>query len=135
MRVVIDASVALSWALPDESSEGAMKAYAAVEEDGAIAPVLFKIEFANALTIAVRRGRITLEQRQTAIRATSEIGIAFDMDSLESCWSSALDLADRHRLTIYDALYLDVAIRRNLRLATLDKGLADAAARENVRLA
>lgn len=134
MKVVIDASVVLSWVLPDERNERAIAAYAAVDEDGAVAPVHFKIEFANALTVAARRGRISLEQRSDAIALADRVGIVFDMDSLETVWTSVPSLADRHRLTVYDALYLDVAMRRGLRLATLDGPLAEAAQRENVRL-
>lgn len=134
MRVVIDASIALAWALPDESDGRAIAAYAAVEEDGAIAPVLFKIEVANALTIAARRGRITTEQRMRAIEATNDIGIVFDLEGLDTSWTTVPNLADRHKLSIYDALYLDVALRRGLPLATLDKALAAAALREDVKL-
>ncbi|WP_341789079.1 MULTISPECIES: type II toxin-antitoxin system VapC family toxin [unclassified Rickettsia] len=86
----------------------------------------------NSLLYAERRGRIDVSQRQSAIYLLKEIGIKVDRTSLEHIWSETMDLAERHCLTIYDASYLELALRYDLPLATLDKALKLASRQEKI---
>ncbi|MBO6639754.1 MAG: type II toxin-antitoxin system VapC family toxin [Roseitalea sp.] len=132
MRLVIDASVALAWVLPDEARREADAVLEAVEELGGLAPIFFKVEVANVLAIAVRQRRIEVEQRQRAIEALDALVFVFDTHGLERVWDDVIELAERHQLTVYDALYLEAALRRGLTLATFDKALQKAAQRSGV---
>lgn len=127
MRLVVDASVALAWVLPDEARLEADVVLEAVEELGGLAPIFFKVEVANVLAIAVRQKRIAVEQRQQAIDALDRMAFVFDTHGLERVWDNVIELAERHQLTAYDALYLETALRRDLQLATFDKALRRAA--------
>jgi predicted nucleic acid-binding protein len=81
------------------------------------------IEIANALLGAVRRGRMTGQHRSRAIRQLDALPIERDTETLFHAWTTTLELAERHRLTVYDACYLELAQRRGLPLATLDREL------------
>ena len=134
MSIVTDCSMALSWYLPDEAGTASAPVLDSVVEAGGAVPVVFKIEFANALTVAVRRGRIGLDFRTKAFVEFSRLDMEQDLGGLENCWSDTIELADRHRLSAYDASYLELAIRRRFPLATLDTRLADAARKEGVAI-
>lgn len=127
MRLVVDASVALAWVLPDEARHDADEILEAVEQLGGLSPVFFKVEVANVLSLAVRQKRIQVEQRQQAIEALDQMAFVLDTYGLERVWDEVMELAERHQLTVYDALYLETALRRDLRLATFDKQLRRAA--------
>ena len=127
MPFVIDASVAASWLLPDEEDPVSQAAYRRLETDDAIVPGLWWFEMRNILIVSERRGRI--DSRQTA-RAASLLGalpIRLDFATEEG---ALMDLARRHRLTVYDAAYLELALRERLSLATLDDALRGAAQAE-----
>ena len=81
-------------------------------------PSLWRLEVANSLTIAVRRRRIDAEFRRAALSDLALLDIATDQHTDAQAWSETLHLADRHRLTLYDASYLELARRRALPLAT-----------------
>jgi predicted nucleic acid-binding protein len=134
VSVIIDCSVALVWYLPDESSELADKALTAVGAGGAHVPVHFKAEFANGLTMGVRRKRITPDFRDKALTELSSLALEYDMTGLEAVWREVPALADAHGLTIYDALYLELALRERLPFATLDKSLRRAATNAGAKL-
>lgn len=127
MRLVVDASVALAWVLPDEARREADAVLEAVEDLGGLAPIFFKVEVANVLSMAVRQGRIEAGQRQGAIEALDAMAFVFDTQGLDRVWNDVIELAERHQLTVYDALYLEAAQRRDLTLATFDKALQRAA--------
>ena len=100
-----------------------------VADEGAVVPALWRLEVANSLTVAVRRGRIDLGFRRAALGDLGVPDITTDQRTDSSAWSETLNLADRFRLTVYDAAYLELAQRRGLPLATLDDELGTAAAR------
>lgn len=97
-------------------------------------PFLFRLEFANSMTMAVRRNRVPAAAREAAYAALNDLQLATDMRGADFVWTQFTRLADGHRLTLYDAAYLELAVRLDLPLATFDKALAAAAQRENVRL-
>jgi predicted nucleic acid-binding protein len=121
--------------LPDEASGAADAVLDRVILQGGVVPYLFRLEFANAMTMAIRRNRVPVEARVLAFSALDDLQLATDMRGAEFVWTQFTRIADAHRLTLYDAAYLELALRLDLPLATFDKSLTDAARRENVRLA
>ena len=121
--VVLDCSVTLSWFMPDEDDIRARDLRALVTEEGAVVPMLWPIELGNALTFAMRGRRLSATHRTAVIEAVGELPIEIDAETLARAWNDTLALADRLRLTLYDACYLELARRRTLPLATLDKEL------------
>lgn len=127
MSLVIDASIALSWCFHDETSNLAERALDQIADDGGWVPNLWRLEVANAFRTAIRRSRMSPAQRDQAIEDLSGLAIAVDAETDAFAWTTTTALADRFSLTIYDAAYLELAVRRGLPLATLDAGLAKAA--------
>lgn len=97
-------------------------------------PAIWRLEVVNALLMMRRRGRIELDGVATALRALSELPIALDDETWPRAWTDVASLAAAHRLTAYDAAYLELATRRRLPLATLDSALRRAATAQGLTL-
>jgi predicted nucleic acid-binding protein len=134
VSLVLDASLALAWLFDDESTPSTEGILAHVAAAGAIVPMLWKLEVANALQSAMRRRRIVPEYRDASLARLARLPLAVDSDTVTHAWTTTLDLSDRLGLTIYDATYLELANRRGLPLATLDRELRTAAAVIDVSL-
>ena len=117
---VIDASVASTWLLDDEFAPLADDVYALLQVNRGLVPQHWHFEVRNALLMAERRSRIVAGTIRERLNRLSRLSIETDQSpNLDA----ALDLAREHRLSFYDALYLELAIRRNMPLATLDNAL------------
>jgi predicted nucleic acid-binding protein len=127
MSLVLDSSATLAWIYSDEVAEGVRQLFDTVADTGAFVPALWRLEVANSLTIAVRRGRIDTEFRRAALDDLALLDITTDNQTDTHAWAETLQLADRFRLTMYDAAYLELAHRRRVPLATLDEDLSAAA--------
>lgn len=127
MSLVLDASIALSWLLPDEDSASARDTFEIVRNNGGWVPGIWRLEVANGLQLGVRRSRIDLTFRGAALADLSTLPITVDDETDRRAWSETLALTDRFGLTLYDACYLELALRRGLPLATLDSNLHHAA--------
>ena len=124
---VIDASVAAAWLLDEEEQAG--QGLSQLVEDEAVVPQLWHSEIRNVLLVAERRGRLTVAQAADGLDALKTLPINTDESpDLEA----AHDLARNHRLSFYDAVYLELACRRSAPLVTLDAALARAAAAEGL---
>ena len=128
MSLVIDSSIALAWLFEDERSAVADEVLLQVTESGAVAPSLWKLEVANGLQMAVRRKRIDAAFRDASLADLRALVVAVDDETDQQAWRSTLQLAERWRLTLYDAAYLELAQRLGLPLATLDRELRAAGA-------
>lgn len=128
MSLVLDSSATLAWIFSDETTEAVRRVFDEVVEEGAVVPGLWRLEVANSLTMAVRRGRIDAEFRRASLADLALLNITTDPQTDTHAWGETLNLADRFRLTLYDAAYLELAGRRSLPLATLDGELRAAAA-------
>lgn len=128
MSLVLDSSATLAWNYDEETTDAIRAIFEQVAGSGAIVPALWHLEVANSLTVAIRRGRIDSELRRAALTDLGMLDITVDQYTNGRAWNETLHLADRFRLTLYDAAYLELAQRRTLPLATLDKLLRDAAA-------
>lgn len=127
MSLVIDCSVTLAWLLPDEAESVAQKAMNRVVESRAWVPSLWRLEVANSLLMAQKRGRIDAAFRDGSLTDLALLNIHTDPDSDRFAWSDSLRLAEGQGLTLYDAAYLELALRLSLPLATLDRDLQAAA--------
>ncbi len=128
--LVVDCSVTLAWFLVDEENELAEQILARVDRIELWSPPIWRYELANGLAIALRRGRLTPENWKEAIREAARTPVRID-PALPGLAELA-ELAAAHRLTAYDAAYLELALRRRLPLATLDTALAAAATERGV---
>jgi predicted nucleic acid-binding protein len=124
---VIDASVAISWLFADEQTPLSMNLLQRVSGTGAVVPSLWRLEIASALQTSIKRKRIDATYRDSAIQKLLSLPIEIDPDTNDYAWTSTLRLADIHRITVYDASYLELSLRRGLPLATRDDQLAAAA--------
>jgi predicted nucleic acid-binding protein len=127
MRFVVDASTALSWCFPDEVT------VLPTDEAVAVVPALWLLEVANGLLVGERRGRIT---RAQAVRLSECLLAALEVqvDDASDAFKDVLPLAREYGLSAYDAIYLELAIRWGLPLATVDGKLAASAGRSGVDL-
>ena len=127
--LVIDASVSTVWLMEDEDHPIAEVAYEYVEAGEAIVPQIWHFEIRNALLTATRRRRIPSEHIASYLDLVDGLGIETDQ---EPDFDATMQLALTHNLTFYDALYLELAQRRNAQLTTLDNALTRSAESEGV---
>ena len=130
MRFVIDASIAACWCFRDEEDPRADTAFALLQEEAAVVtPFLFWFEIRNAALLGVRRNRITEGEMAAFLSRLENMIIGFA--ALPET-AAVFALAHRHRLSFYDAAYLELAMREGCALATLDEAIAKAARAEGI---
>jgi predicted nucleic acid-binding protein len=134
VSLVVDSSATLAWVYSEETTEAISEVLARLTDRGAWVPALWRLEVANVLQMNVRRGRHDAAFRDAALTDLAMLPISIDPETDQQAWGATVRLAARHRLTVYDAAYLELAQRRGLPLATLDKELRDAAIAEGVIL-
>jgi predicted nucleic acid-binding protein len=133
--VVIDASVAVASIIKEERTPELLALRGRIAAGGALVPGLWWLEVANVLLLAERKGRLARADRLDALDVWAAFPISTDPETAPRAWSDTLALAEAHRLTVYDAAYLELALRAGRPLATLDRELRDAAAARGVPLA
>ena len=131
MPFVLDASVSAAWAFHDEEHPVADAALDLLRGDGALAPALWWFEMRNILVVNERRKRLTEAESHAFLRDLAKLPNQMDRAPEEI---DILRLARTHRLSVYDAAYLELAQRQAVALATLDGDLIRAALAENVPL-
>lgn len=130
--IVVDASIAASWCFEDEASGPGDELLDQVARLGAVVPSLWHLEIGNILRQAERRKRIAESSSQQKLQLLAGLPIETDAETSARAWSATLLLARRHTLTVYDAAYLELALRRGLPLASKDHDLLAAAQSEGV---
>ena len=134
MSLVLDSSVTLAWVYAEETTPAILHILDQVNDGGAWVPSLWRLEVANILEMGVRRNRHDAAFRDATLADLALLPVRIDTETEQHAWSATLRLAERHRLTLYDACYLELALRRALPLATLDKDLRAAASAEKLVL-
>ena len=129
---VIDASVVMSWCFKDETNRYADGILDLLEEATALVPSIWPLEVGNVLLVAERRKRLSEADSMRFITLLSELPIIVEQEPPERLIHEILTLAREHKLSSYDASYLDLAMRKGLSLATIDKNLVAAAKRSRV---
>ncbi len=135
MEWVLDASVALAWALPDEDSERAdLLLDAAPSGIQFYVPALWWYEVANALAVAHRRQRITKAELSRVMELYGMLPIKTDLSlGVNPAWRFC-SLVNEYGLSAYDAAYIDLAQRLGVGLATFDGPLRSTAERMGVEV-
>jgi predicted nucleic acid-binding protein len=132
---VIDASATLPWCFADEATAATNAVLTSLRtDDEAIVPAHWPLEVANALLIAVRRQRISPEDAHQFLVDLESLPIGVDTTTKNLVRARVFPMAGQYGLTVYDAAYLELAIREGLPLATLNNDLRKAACASGVPL-
>lgn len=131
MAFILDASITACWAFDDEDHPDAGLAFERMRAEEGVVPSLWWFEVRNILIVSERRRRITESETATFLLNLSRLRIRVDLVPQEE---AVLRLARTHRLSVYDAAYLELAQREGLPVATLDGDLRRAAKAEGVGL-
>ncbi len=126
-RLVLDGSVTMAWLFYDEQEAYADAIANRLPAIELVVPRLWHLEVANVLIVSERRGRCTQADTTNWIGFLAGLPILVDTETEHRAWSDDIALARQHALTIYDAAYLELAVRMNLPIATLDTALIAAA--------
>lgn len=136
--LVLDASVTLSWLMPDEHSEYSDAVLKYVGVHGARVPAIWVLEMVNALLVAERGKRLSLTDSSNFFRQLQHMHrtrrLKISDVSLSVGFTKVAELARDHKLTAYDAAYLNLAMIERLPLASIDRELVKAATRGNVQI-
>ena len=134
MSVVIDASMMIAWLFEDEQSATTDRAFERVVAEETFAPSLWRLEVANSLWSATKRGRCDDTYARQSLERLLRLNIFTDPETEKHAWGRTRELSIQHQLSVYDAAYLELAVRRGAALATLDKALAAAGRRTGLEV-
>ena len=134
MSLVLDSSAALAWLFPDETSPAIQAVFDQLIRAGAWVPSLWRLEIANSLQMAVKRRRVSERFRDQSLADLELLPIRVDPETEKHSWGATLQYSATCGLTVYDAAYLELAIRRNFPLASLDSDLRRAAQASGIKL-
>lgn len=132
---VADASVAIAWVHPAQSTEMTDALLDAIGSGVRFeVPALWPLEVANALTVLVRRDRLMAAERDAALAWLGQLRATVDHEAASKAFTKLAALAAEHALSVYDVAYLELAARRGLALACKDGPLRIAATRASIEL-
>ena len=126
-RFILDCSVTMTWCFEDETTSRTEALLVGLKSQGAMVPGHWSLEVANALANAERRKRITPEKIARFLANLNDLPIEIDGQTATRALGEVLALARTHRLSAYDAAYLELALRKGCPLASLDEPLNEAA--------
>ena len=122
-RIVVDASIALAWAFPDETDPYAQTVLRSLLSRAIVVPSHWILEVVNAILSAERKGRISRSDSTRVLTFMNNLPITVDDRTSDVTSTTSLSLARDYKLTLYDAAYLELALREGIPLASLDKDL------------
>ena len=122
----------MAWCFEDESTDYTDAILDKLKESAAVVPTIWPLEIANVLLLAAKNKRITEVQSSSFVDALSALPIVVDPSTTSRAMHSIFVLAHQSDLTIYDAAYLELAMREKIPLLTLDKGLIKAAKKMHI---
>lgn len=131
---VLDCSIAMAWCFDDEATDHTRAMLADLGSQTAFVPGIWSLEVGNVLILAERKGRITRARCAEFVELLRELPIVTDDETSARGLVEILDLARDRSLTTYEAAYLELSMRRGVRLATKDKALRAAAPHLGVEL-
>lgn len=134
MSLVVDASMAIAWLFDDERTPAAESVLRSVAANGALAPSLWRLDVANVLRNAVRRRRCDEPYVDLSLARLDRLAVAIDDETDVHAWGATKQLSREENLTVYDAAYLELALRKRLPLASGDADLLAAASRRGVHV-
>jgi predicted nucleic acid-binding protein len=130
---VLDGSVAVAWCFPDEQAPYPQAVLDSLAAARALVPSLWPLEVGNSLLVGERRRRSTQADTTHWLGFLNSLPISIDDETPSRAWQETLSLARAQNLSVYDAAYLELALRRDLPLASLDERLKAAAVVLGVR--
>ena len=131
---VADVSVAVAWVHPGQATPETASMLEAIASGATLeVPAIWPVEVANALTVLVRRRKLTDDERRTAVTLLRGLPVTVDSDMAALAFTTLSELAAAYDLSVYDAAYLELAKRRRLVLACKDGPLRTAARRCGVK--
>jgi predicted nucleic acid-binding protein len=120
-RLVVDASMTLSWLLPDEAGVWSQAVRdALLKAESVWVPAHWRLEVCNSLWMAERRKRLDATGIAQAVALFTQLPVTVDPETNDRAGGETLALARHHTLAVYDAAYLELALRRDASLASLD---------------
>lgn len=131
---VIDCSIAMAWCFGDEATPKTAALLDRLDDDSAVVPAHWFLEVTNVLAMAEKRKRISAAQSSAFLSMLRTLEIFLDADTATRAFDQVLPLCRKHGLTSYDAAYVELALRRQLPLASLDAQLRTAAKHLGVEL-
>ena len=132
---IADASVAVGWVHPAQATRQTAAMLDAIADGATLeVPALWPLEVANALIVLVRRRKLTEGERQAGLGWLRGLRLRMDQDMASLAFSRLSELAAVHQLSIYEAAYLELALRRALPLGCKDGPLRTAAKRAGITL-
>ncbi len=132
---IADSSVGVAWAVPSQASNATDNLLDTVAAGTPlVVPTLWSFEVANSLLVLVRRRRILASERDRALAALARLPLLVDDEGPRLALGRISELAGQHGLSVYDATYLELAVRRKLPLASRDHALCQAAQDCRVKL-
>lgn len=133
--VVADASVAVAWVHPEQATALSRRLLDAVRSGTRLeVPSIWPLEVANALTVLSRRRKLTPKERDASLAWLSRLHVQVDPEGAQLAFTRLSTLAAAERLSVYDASYLELALRKGLPFACKDGPLAVAAGRQGVTI-
>jgi predicted nucleic acid-binding protein len=130
--IVVDATAAIAWTMHEDDKTVVLGEELADEQ--IVAPALWRLEVLNVVLKKERQRILTVEQGCRMLRDLDALGVQIVDVLAERTFEQLAELARKHQLSAYDAIYLDLAIAANASLWTLDQNLIDAAGRIGVPL-
>jgi predicted nucleic acid-binding protein len=125
--MIVDSSITLAWFFEDESSDYADSVRSRLSGTPMFVPTVWAYQVANGLLEGERRGRTSPAKRVAFLNLLDSLPIVTDESSTPLAHRETSSLARQHGLSIYDAAYLELALRLGQPLATLDRKLRSAA--------
>jgi len=133
-KYVLDCSVVIAWIFRDEATAQTEILRELLADSVAIVPAIWHLEVTNTLVVSARRGRIQLTEIPPLLALLESLPIEVDPQTSLRAFGETFKLAQNYQLSAYDAAYLELAMRQNLPLATLDNRLQEVAKRCGVEL-
>ena len=133
-QVVVDASIALAWCFPDETSDYADGVLVSLEGKTLLVPAIWSLEIANAVLVGERGKRLGQPEIKQFTALLESLSLVQDVRPVANHVRDVLPLARTHGLSAYDAAYLELSFRCRAPLATLDGKLQRAAKRMGITI-
>ena len=125
---VADSSVAIAWVVPSQANAASRRLHEEIESGTRfVVPVLWFFEVATTLLMLARRRKIDDREQSLARQYLHQLRALVDEVDSQRVFGAILDLANKYSLSVYDATYLEVSLRKNLPLASRDDALNRAA--------
>ena len=133
-NLVVDNSIVMTWCFKDETNHYADTILESFEKTTAFVPSIWPLEVGNVLLVAERKNRLSTADSTHFISLLSNLPIIVEQELPERMIKEIFALAREHKLSTYDASYLDLAMRKGIPIATLDKNLIAAAKQSHVKI-